>query len=129
MERRSAKRYPAVYPLETGTSYMVSRVNMFDISTSGVSFASGKDLGKNTAIQIKLFLKSRMFPLEAIVVRSRKLKEGLYNIGVTFIDPPAEFEPVLSKEIDEIVQHHRERRLYQRDDISFTHASREYLDK
>ena len=129
MERRSAKRYPAVYPLETGTSYTVSRVNMFDISTSGASFASGKDLGKNTAIQIKLFLKNRMFPLKAIVVHSRRLKEDLYSIGVNFIDLPPEFEPALSKEIDEIVQHYRERRLYQHDDISFTHASHEYLDK
>lgn len=90
---------------------------------------SGKDLAKNTNIQVKLFLKSRMFPLKATVVHSRQINNDLYKIGVSFIDPPGEFQPVFSKEIDEIVQHHRERRLYQHEDISFTHASREYLDK
>ena len=102
-------------------------MNMIDLSKSGVAFAHEGDMKKDLGLEISLFLKNRMFRLKAMVVHVRKLKEGAYSIGARFVDPPEEFVPLLEKEIEEIIQHHRERRLYQHDDISLTHASREYL--
>jgi hypothetical protein len=128
VERRSAKRYSVAYPIETDADGELSGVDMIDVSTNGVAFAARSEIKKDLGFEIKLFLKSRMFKMKAMVVHARQLKEDAYNIGACFIDPPKEFIPLLEKEIQEIIQNQRARRLYEHDDISLIHASREYLE-
>jgi hypothetical protein len=68
-----------------------------------------------------------MFSLYATIARSEKKKEGMYNVGAMFLEPPMDFLEALEKEIQEITQLHRERNLYKRIDTTFRKASREYL--
>lgn len=128
MERRKHTRYEADYPVElnggTGSGHHLAVV---DVSKGGIAFNSHKELTLSDKVNVKLYLKNRMFSLYATIARSEKKKEGMYNVGAMFLEPPLDFLEALEKEIQEITQLHRERNLYKRIDTTFRKASREYL--
>ncbi len=128
-ERRKWKRYPIAYPIECGRGCKDPSITLRDISKGGVAFTSGEGVREDDKLDLRIFLKNRMFILKAIVVYTKKIKEKIYNTGVKFCNAPKEFLAMLEKEIGEITEIHRESNLYEHKDISFKKASDEYLKK
>lgn len=128
-ERRQWKRYPITYPIEidAGEKHANRMFIARDVSSGGAAFAASEKAKKNAKINLRIFLKKRMFVLEAIIVHVRQLQENLYSIGVKFQNVPEDFHPALEREAEEITQTHRQRNLYDRKNISFTRAAEEYL--
>jgi len=126
-ERRKHKRYSIAYPLEWGKKLLESVLDLKDVSKSGVAFTVEDKVNEQENINLRIFLKNRMFIVEAIVVHVKRLKDNLYKIGVEFVDAPGDFHAMLEKEIEEITQVHRECNLYNRKNLSFKTASVEYL--
>ena len=75
-ERRQHKRYSIAYPVE-GVSFD-SRVpdNLLDISKKGIAFIGKGDVAQDNMINMRLFLKNRMFELNAIVIYVKKKRSG-----------------------------------------------------
>ena len=128
-ERRKHKRYTVAYPIEFDRLKVSSGLMLVDVSNGGVAFNATEELKPDDMVSVKLFMKNRMFTLPAVVVRINKQRQDLYNVGARFIETPREFVELLEKEIKEITQHHRESNLYQRRDLTFEKASKEYLER
>ena len=126
-ERRKHQRYNATYPLEDERNSSSSDIALVDVSRGGVSFSMPREVALNETMSIKMFLKNKMFTVAAVVVRVKKVREGLFSIGAMFMNTSEEFDELLEKELREITQHHRESNLYKRRDITFEKASKEYL--
>lgn len=104
-------------------------LTVMDVSRSGAALSDVRGAKENEQFDLKLFLRQRRFDLKALVVHARKIKEGLYKVGVRFLDTPADFVETLEQELEEITRHHRETHLYDHKDISFRRASEQYLEK
>jgi len=128
-ERRKHKRYEVRYPLEASGTAKRGVIAMLDISKGGVAFVAGREIREDEELDLQVFLKRRMFRLKATVVHVTHHDENRYDVGVRFIEPPAEFRSVLEKEIRDITQVYRDANLYKRRGLSFSHASREYLKR
>ena len=128
-ERRKHKRYPVAYPIEHDRQIRECILTLVDVSKGGVAFNSQQEFRENEKIDLKIFLKRRMFNVAAIIVRAEKIHDGLYSAGAVFLDTPEDFHDTLEKEIAEITQHHRESNLYRRRNLTFQKASEEYLGK
>jgi hypothetical protein len=128
-ERRRSKRYPVPYPAEKSTEKGEQVLTVMDVSRSGAALSDVRGAKENEQFDLKLFLRQRRFDLKALVVHARKIKEGLYKVGVRFLDTPADFVETLEQELEEITRHHRETHLYDHKDISFRRASEQYLEK
>lgn len=126
-ERRKHQRYNATYPIEFDKGGASSDIALVDVSRGGVSFCTPHEPALNQTMSIKMFLKNRMFTVTAVVVRVKKVREGLFSIGAMFLNQPEEFDELLDKELKEMTQHHRESNLYKRRNITFEKASKEYL--
>lgn len=126
-ERRKHKRYPVSYPIEQDRQKRECALTLVDVSKGGVAFNSQQELRENEKIDLKIFLKRRMFSVAAMVVHAKKLQDDLYNAGAVFLETPEDFHDILEKEIEEITQHHRESNLYRRRNLTFQKASEEYL--
>lgn len=127
-EKRKNKRYPVAYPLECDKDGGDLTLTLVDVSRGGVSFNSSGEIAAKEKVNVRLFLKARMFTLSVEIVHAQKVKEDVYSAGARFLDVPDEFHEHLEKEIHEIVQHHRESNLYKRKNVSFQKASQEYLE-
>jgi len=126
-ERRKWRRYNIAYPVEGGEGSIKNSISLLDISRGGIAFTTTEEVCENDKVNLRIFLKNKMFDLETIVVYSNKLKNNVYNIGAKFFEPPKDFYPTFEKEIEEIVQFHRECNLYQHKNLSFKKTSKEYL--
>ena len=126
-EKRKAKRYNVAYPVEAENSSSEAGIKLLDLSKGGISFKAEKKFLEKEVLNIRLFLKSRMFNLKSVVVHAKKIKDDLYAIGASFHALPEEFMRVFEKEIDEISHIHKERQLSTGEDFSFEEASRLYL--
>ena len=126
-ERRKHRRYTIAYPVETKNGSRLEMLTLVDVSKGGVAFTSSKKPEENERLDLKLFLKNRMFTIKAIVVHAKRLKENIYNIGVQFLHIPKEFHASFDEEVEEITQFHRECNLYNHKSLSFEKASTEYL--
>lgn len=127
VERRKWKRYTVAYPIEGDEKHVNSSLNLVDVSGGGIAFTVAEEVRKNEKINIRVFLKNRMFRLKAVIIYVRRLKKNIYNIGARFFNVPEDFPPALEKEIGEITQFRRECNLYNRKSLSFRKASTEYL--
>ena len=126
-ERRQWKRYEAAYPVEADNTEDIDIINVIDVSKGGIGYETHSSLGKDEEITLRIFLKKRMFRLKAVVAYSKRLKENDYTVGIQFIDPPEDFLPTLEKELNDITQAYREKKLYKHKDTSFKDSSKEYL--
>lgn len=126
-EKRKSKRYNVAYPVEHEKASSPGAIKLLDLSRGGISFQAEKKFLEKEALNIRLFLKSRMFSLKSVVVHAKKIKDDLYTIGASFHALPEEFMRVFEKEIDEISHIHREKQLSTGEDFSFEEASRLYL--
>lgn len=127
-ERRKAERYQVAYPIEPEETLGDNHVSLQDVSRGGAAFTANEGVHEDAVFDLKLFLKRRMFKLRAMVVWQKQVKKSLFRIGVKFTDPPEEFASLLQKEIEEIIEYHRESNLYKHENLSFSKASREYLE-
>ena len=128
-ERRKTKRYQVSYPIECKNGPAHHTITLIDVSKGGVAFTVPDEVQENQKIDIKIFLKNRMFNVKAVVVHVKHLGEGLYNIGARFFNIPEKFHQTLTTEIDEIAQYRRECNLYHHKSLTFEKASTEYLKK
>lgn len=126
-EKRKAKRYRVAYPVEAEKSSLPVGVRIRDLSRTGISFEAEKKFLEKEALNIRLFLKSRMFNLKSMVVHVKEIKDDLYAIGAAFQALPEEFKAAFEKEIDEINHIHREKKLSTKEDFPFEEASKIYL--
>jgi len=126
-ERRKCKRYGIPYPIESVEKSAKGSLDLMDVSKGGVAFTSAEEVRKDEKINICVYLKNKMFRLKAGVVHAKAKKDNKYKIGVKFYDPPEDFIRILEKEIDEIIQLHRENNLYKHKSLSFEKVSSEYL--
>lgn len=127
LDRRKAKRYSANYPLELGKNSAAEYETAIDISPEGVGFISKYPVKKGKSVKIELFLKAGRYSLKGIVVRGKRIREGIYRIGICFIEPDRNFVRVLAEEIEQIKHKKIEKKIYHNKVISFEDASREYL--
>ena len=126
-ERREAERYPIVYPVEVVETPGDNHINLQDVSKSGGAFTSHEQVSQQDPIDLQLFLKKKMFKIKAMIVWQKQLKKNLYKIGVKFSSPPEEFQQLLEREVEDIIEYHRESNLYRHENLSFSKASQEYL--
>jgi len=128
-EKRKHKRYPIAYPLEKADNSTEMSFDLKDISSGGVAFTSSSEIKPSDTVKLRLFLKNKMFQVKAIVVHASRIKDGLYAVGVKFINLTKDFHQTLEREIEEITQIHRENNLYSNNNISYKDASARYLKK
>ena len=127
-ERRRWKRYPITYPIEIDEGAHANRTFIArDVSGGGAAFAAPEKIKVHDRVNLRIFLKKKMFILKAIIVHVRQLQDDLYNIGVKFQNIPEDFRQALEKEAEDITQAHRQHNLYDRKNVSFTKAAEEYL--
>lgn len=126
-DRRKCKRYSVAYPIEGGRERVTCLFSLMDVSKGGVAFSTTQEVHRNDIFNFRIFLKSRMFNLDAIVIHVKHGDDDTYKVGARFLDVPEEFHVIFEKEMHEVTQVHRENRLYKRRDISFKSASEEYL--
>lgn len=127
-ERRNYKRYTIAYPVE-GTPVEHNREeSLLDVSKSGIAFLGSKDVLKDDIIDVRLFLKSKMFRLKAVVVYINPLKNGEIVIGARFLEHSKAFKDAFDREIDEIKTLYRDLNLHKKRTASFKNVSREYLE-
>ncbi len=131
MERRTHERYTAAYPLEWAEEESVDTCEIENISKGGVSFfVRGNSKNTGDRVTVRVFLKKRMFSLESEIMYIRPISGEIYNIGVKFTSPAAEFEKIFDNEIEEISQYQREFTVYNNHKIlDFRNASEAYLKK
>jgi hypothetical protein len=127
-ERREWTRYPVAYPVEWDSGNERVSLAAYDVSRGGIGVTADDEVTMNDKLNIRLFLKNRMFNVKAIVVYVKRMKDGLYQIGAQFLALPEEFAPIFDKEIEEITQFHRECNLYNRKNLTFRRASSAYLN-
>ncbi|MDD5633799.1 MAG: PilZ domain-containing protein [Candidatus Omnitrophica bacterium] len=126
-ERRKWKRYPIAYPVEQGDELTDIVFDTVDISQGGVSFCCTQPLKFDEKLSMRIFLKKKMFFIEAVIVYTKKLKDNFYAIGAKFNNCPEDFPVMLQKEIAEITILHKENNLYKNKSTSFRETSEEYL--
>lgn len=124
-ERRTAKRYSAEYCLETGGPSKNRVFRSKDISKGGVSFQGDDCLNERDGVSIKLFLKSRMIELKAVVVHVKDIAKNVREIGLKFLETPAGFDDVIEKEMREIEELLKKLDIDDREE-NFRRASAEY---
>jgi hypothetical protein len=122
-ERRTYPRYNAAYCAERDKEGCRKLVQLEDISKGGASFITEEKLRKEQKLALRVFLRNKMFEMEAIVAHVEALNDGLCGIGARFIDPSDEFVSMLETEINEIEDRQQERG-YDRE--TFRKASIEY---
>jgi len=115
------------YPVERVKEYATEAVTLRDVSKGGVAVVTSNEVRENEAVDIQIFLKSRMFRLDGVVVHAGRSKDNKYTIGIKFDGPPDDFQAALEKEIEEMTQYHRECNLYEHKGMTFKSASAEYL--
>ncbi|MFH1552219.1 MAG: PilZ domain-containing protein [Candidatus Omnitrophota bacterium] len=126
-ERREWKRYSIAYPIDWGKGSAERTFIARNVSKGGAAFTAKGKGRKNEKVVLQIFLKNRMFNVEALIVHAKQLKEDQYEIGVKFLNASEEFLATLEKESDEITQFHRECNLYNHKNLSFSKASTVYL--
>lgn len=109
-ERRSFTRYNAAYWVETQEKKRRKVICLEDISKGGAAFRAEEGLKKDQGINLRVFLRNRMFDIRAVVVYVKALEENSFSIGTRFIEPPLEFGDLLDKEIEEIIESQQARR-------------------
>ncbi len=103
-------------------------LDMVNISRGGIAFISERAMREQERLKIRIFLKKKMFKITAEVVYIKNHEENMYCVGAKFFDFPKEFPLMLEKELDEIIQIHREYNFYKRKNLSFKTASLKYLN-
>ena len=127
-ERRRFKRFPIAYPVECGNGAGKKTVSLVNVSENGLAFTSPTRIGESETLDLHIFLKNRMFNLEAVVVyASQGKKKNQYNIGTRFLNIPENFRRILSQEAEDIMQFCRESNLYRNKNFSLRKASMKYL--
>ena len=126
-ERRKWKRYPVAYPVERVKEYATETLTLRDVSKGGVAVITSDEVRENETVDIQIFLKSRMFRLEGVVVHAGRSKDDKYTLGIRFSEPPDDFQEAFEREIEEMTQFHRECNLYEHKGMTFKSASAEYL--
>ena len=80
-ERRKLKRFPIAYPVECGNGTRKKTVSLVNVSENGLAFTSSKRIGETETLDLHIFLKNKMFNLEAVVVyASQEKKKNQYKI-------------------------------------------------
>jgi hypothetical protein len=126
-ERRKWKRYSTAHPIEFHGKYTQGAIALVDVSREGLAFTTPEELKVGDKIELQIFLKKKMFRLEALVLHSKAAKDKRHNIGAKFINTPDDFIKKLEQEIEEIESFHREAILYKDKDLTFKKASLDYL--
>ncbi len=126
-ERRKHKRYQISYPVECKNGAGYHTLTLMDVSNGGIALTGPGKMRENQRVNLRIFLKNRMYSVRAVVVHVRHMGENLYNIGAKFFKVPEGFHKTFEKEIEEITQFHRECNLYRHKDLTFKSASKEYL--
>jgi len=128
-ERRKTKRYDVAYPVEHKDGPENRVLEVVDLSKGGLAFTDRTELRKDQEIDVHLFLKKKRFDVRGLVVHAQKLKDDLYKFGVKFMEAPDDFITTLEKELEQITHQHRESNLYRHKDLTFRHASEEFLKR
>ncbi len=128
-ERRRWKRYTIAYPIEYKGVYTSQPLTLIDVSREGIAFTTGEKLNKDDKIDVHIYMKKKMFNLQALVVHAMSHKDGYRLIGAKLIDAPDDFVEGLEREIGEIEAFHRQTNLYQNKKLTLKTASMEYLKK
>ena len=124
-ERRTSPRYNAAYSAETVETNARELVCLEDISKGGVSFRTEDRVKEDQGVNLRLFLRNRMFELKAVVVYVKRMSENTRSVGARFLAPPQEFTCLLEKEIEEISERQKEQDPAEGSD-TFRRASLEY---
>lgn len=126
-ERRKHKRFSPAYAIDWRDAEKDPNLELIDISKGGVAITSSKKPLPGQILTIKVFLRKRMFILEAKAVYVAPCGEGLFRIGAEFTSRPEEFLESFEREIEEINTICREKILHDKPPVSFYEASKEYL--
>lgn len=129
VERRKWKRYEIGYPLEGEGSYEEGTLTLTDVSREGLSFTAGRNLCEGDRIDLRIFLKHRMFKIKALIVHVKDMDEKICSIGAKFLNEQNDFPLTLEKEVEEIKELYRQSNIYSKKTISFKEASSEYLER
>ena len=127
-ERRKFKRYPIAYPIEHEEQHDKTLLALVNVSENGLAFTSEDEVHVKENIALNIFLKKRMFTIEAEVVHAHpRKKDNSYSVGARFVKVPEDFHKILIQEVDDITQFCRESNLYQNKNLSLKKASVKYL--
>ncbi|HNX91327.1 MAG TPA: PilZ domain-containing protein [Candidatus Omnitrophota bacterium] len=123
-DRRKTKRYAIAYPIENSRE---SSLNLVDVSPFGVGFKYPGFIEKDQNFNLKIFLKKKMFIVNAVVVYSNPISAGEFSIGAKFENTPEGFIENLEREIEDIEHYRRECSRYYNKNFTFKEASFAYL--
>ena len=107
-ERRAYARYNPAYCAETKNEKARKLVSLEDISQGGAAFRTEELLKKDQWLNLRLFLKNKMFEIKAVVVYVKVVAEDKRTIGARFLDPPRDFPELLEREMEEIAEYRKE---------------------
>lgn len=125
VERRKWKRYEIGYPIEGEKELF----NLNDVSRGGIAFTAGGSIYEGDRVDLRIFLKHKMFKIKALIVYAKETDKDVYSIGAKFLNEQEEFHLMLEKEVEEIKELYRESNLYDKKAISFKQASSQYLER
>ncbi|MFC1480563.1 PilZ domain-containing protein [Candidatus Omnitrophota bacterium] len=129
VEKRKWKRYSIAYPIDWEKGSAKGTFIARNVSKGGAAFIAKGKGRENEKVVLQIFLKNRMFNVEALIVHAKQLQGDQHEIGIKFLNASEEFLATLEKESDEITQFHRECNLYNHKNLSFSKASTVYLKK
>ncbi len=126
-ERRRWERYQIAYPLEASGEDSGSSLILQDVSLGGISFNAPESLQNKEKINLKLFLKKKMFLFTAKIVHFSGKENKFIRVGAMFLNAQEEFSGILAEEVEDIRQHIKECNLYHNREINFETAAENYL--
>lgn len=125
-ERRRYQRYPVYCPLQYKCADDTPRDSSITINVSegGALLSTRRFLEVGRQIIVKVYLKNKDFFVRSRVVHVQKaLTEGLYNIGIEFIDKSVDFMLKFYEELEVIMMYQRKYAEEMGTEISLADAS------
>jgi c-di-GMP-binding flagellar brake protein YcgR len=125
-EKRAHKRYSAAYCLEAIKENPGELVYLEDISKGGAAFRTKEGFKEEQGLNLRVFLKNKMFELKAVVVYVKAAAEHFYSVGTRFTSVPPGFHGTFQQEIEEIIERQKYSPSEEADNEVFRKASVEY---
>jgi len=131
-ERRRFTRFPPNIPIEIeielGKNVLIDKDFLNDISLEGLSFKFTFSIDQGKTININIPLDKSKFRIKA-EVKWCEATDGLFNIGVKFLDSTDSFKAKIYKQLRQIEAYKFE--VFERDgrELTFNEAAKEWIDK
>ena len=132
-DKRHYYRHPIRVPLQveeiSSEINKIQKAQCEDLSEKGLSFFWNHALSEGSLIHLMIPIEKQVFKVEGRVAYSRKIKMGLFRIGVAFQNARSAFEAKLAEEILKIKEYRKNISINLGTEISEEDAAKKWIEK